>query len=118
MSNYFDAEGFYASLDAHRSSLGITWKKLAEKAGVSASTLTRMGQGKRPDVDTLAALAAWSGIDAKKFYKSAQPIRERADTLAEITTLLRADTTLGKDGSAMMERMIKSLYSEMRERRE
>ena len=68
MSNLkFDAEGFYAALDGHRQSKGLTWKKVADQAKISASTLTRMGQGKRPDVDTLAGLASWSGIDAKMF---------------------------------------------------
>lgn len=117
MSNFFDAEGFYAALDAHRASLGITWKKLAEKASVSPSTLTRMGQGKRPDVDTLAALASWSGIDAKSFYLRKGETRSQPETLAEITTLLRADRELTEEGAIMMERMVTSLYEEMRKRR-
>lgn len=117
MSNFFNAEGFYSSLDAHRKALGITWKKLADKSGVSASTLTRMGQGKRPDVDSLAALASWSGIDVKKFYTTDREIRERPETIAEITALLRADQELGEEGSVMMEKMINSLYEEMRKRR-
>lgn len=116
MSN-FDAEGFYAALDGHRVSLGITWKNVAEKTGVSPSTLTRMGQGKRPDVDSLAALASWSGIDVKSFYKLPNEYREKPETLAEITALLRADRELGKEGAATMERMVKSLYDELRKRR-
>jgi len=118
MSNFFDAEGFYAALDAHRQSLGITWKKLAIGAGVSPSTVTRMGQGKRPDVDSLAALASWSGIDVRAFFVREGGSREKPETLADITALLRADRELGKEGAAMMERMITSLYEEMRKRRE
>lgn len=118
MSNFFDAEGFYAALDGHRESLGITWKKLAEGSGVSPSTLTRMGQGKRPDVDSLAALASWSGIDVKAFYRRPSGSREKPETIAQITALLRADRELGKEGSAMMEQMITSLYNGMRKRRE
>jgi len=116
MSNFFDAEGFYAALDAHRASLGITWKKLADKASVSPSTLTRMGQGKRPDVDTLAALASWSGIDVQKFYLRERNNTPQPETLAEVTALLRADRELGGEGAAMMERMINSLYDEIRKR--
>lgn len=118
MSNFFDSEGFYAALDAHREALRITWKKLAEQSGVSPSTLTRMGQGKRPDVDSLAALASWSGIDVKSFYLRESGSRQKSETLAEITTLLRADRQLGKEGSAVMERMIKAVYEDMRKRRE
>ena len=118
MSNFFDAEGFFAALDAHRNSLNMTWKKVAEQSGVSPSTLTRMGQGKRPDVDSLAALASWSGIDVKTFYVRQGEAREKPETLAEITALLRADRQLNGDASAMMERMIKSLYEEVRHRRD
>ena len=118
MSNFFDAEGFYAALDSHRESLGITWKVLAQKTGVSPSTLTRMGQGKRPDVDTLASLASWSGIDVKIFYLRECDLRGKPETMAEITSLLRADRDLGKEGAVMMERMINSLYQELKKRRE
>jgi predicted transcriptional regulator len=52
----FDAESFYAALDSQRQSQRLTWKEVAAKSEVSASTLTRMAQGKRPDVDSLTAL--------------------------------------------------------------
>ena len=51
----FDADGFYAALDAERRSRRYTWKRVADESRVSASTLTRMAQGRRPDVDSLAA---------------------------------------------------------------
>lgn len=118
MSNYFDAEGFYAALDAHRRDKNIPWKKVAAKSGVSASTLTRMGQGKRPDVDSLAALASWSGLDTRNFYRDTISAPVKSSTLAEITTLLRADRNLGGNDASIMERMIGSLYEDMRKRRE
>ena len=58
----FDAEGFFDALDEVRDSKGLTWKEVADESEVSASTLTRMAQGKRPDVDSLAALLKWSGL--------------------------------------------------------
>lgn len=116
MSN-FDAEGFYAALDAYRRSKDFTWKKVAEKTNVSASTLTRMGQGKRPDVDSLAALASWSGIDVAKFYTTPSRTLAESSTVAEITALLRADKNLESNDAKMMERMLISLYEDMRRRR-
>ena len=117
MSNFFDAEGFYAALDAIRRDREVSWKKVAEKAEVSASTLTRMGQGKRPDVDSLAALASWSGLDVSQFYRSTTTSSARKDTLAEITTLLRADRNIKGEDAQTMELMIKTLYQDMRKRR-
>ena len=117
MSNFFDAEGFYAALDAIRRDREISWKKVAEKAKISASTLTRMGQGKRPDVDSLAALASWSGLEVSQFYRDTGTPRAQKDTLAEITTLLRADRHIGGEDAQTMELMIKTLYEDMRKRR-
>ena len=117
MSNdRFDAQGFYAALDSHRRSKDITWKKVAAEARVSASTLTRMGQGKRPDVDTLAGLASWSGIDVKKFYNVPEGINSSPEPLSEISALLRADKNLGGESAIALENMLKSAYEHMRKK--
>ena len=113
MSN-FDIEGFYAALDAHRASKKKTWKQVANETGVTASTLTRMGQGKRPDVDGLAALASWSGIDVSNFYTSEVLAKKKPETLAEITALLRADRNLNKESAVALETMLKTAYEHMR----
>ena len=59
----FDGNAFYAALDGERQARQCTWRRVAQESGVSASTLTRIAQGKHPDVDSLAALSAWSGLD-------------------------------------------------------
>jgi transcriptional regulator with XRE-family HTH domain len=56
----FDAQGFHRALDAVRAARRLNWKLVAEESGVSASTLTRLAQGRRPDVDSLAALVGWA----------------------------------------------------------
>lgn len=114
MSNLrFDAEGFYSALDSERQTRKITWKQVASEAGVAASTLTRMGQGKRPDVDGLAALASWSGLDVSQFYRPNIETRS-AEPLAEITALLRADRNLSNESAVALETMLKSAYEHMR----
>ncbi|MBL4751507.1 MAG: helix-turn-helix transcriptional regulator [Amylibacter sp.] len=115
---YFDAEGFYSALDAHRLSKGINWKKVAGESGVSASTLTRMGQGKSPDLNSLAALASWSGINVTNFYRDDLKNMAKPEPLAEIASLLRADRNLSSEGASALESMIKSAYEHMRERRD
>lgn len=118
-NNRFDCEAFYAALDSVRLAREITWKKLASEAGVAASTLTRMGQGKRPDVDGLAALASWSGLDVSKFYRSSQDTGSKStvEPLGEITALLRADRNLSGESAKALEQMIKSAYEHMRKNR-
>lgn len=67
---YFNVRGFYLALDQLRKDNKITWKDVATGTGVSASTFTRLGQGKNPDVDSLASLIDWGGFDANVFLKS------------------------------------------------
>jgi transcriptional regulator with XRE-family HTH domain len=47
-TTHFDVEAFFAALDAHRQAKKLTWKQVAPETGVSASTLTRIAQGKKP----------------------------------------------------------------------
>ena len=114
MNSPFDAEGFYAALDAHRQSLKKTWKQVAADTGIAASTLTRMGQGKRPDVDGLAALASWSNLDVRDFYRNKSDKEEGPEPIAKITTILRADRRLSKEGVNALEAMLTTAYKQMR----
>jgi transcriptional regulator with XRE-family HTH domain len=110
----FDAEGFYDALDAERQSRGITWKEIARESGVSASTLTRMGQGRRPDVDSLAALSAWANLDADRFIRGRR--KKEAKPLAMISTYLRSDPNLSPDSARLLESIVKTTYEKLRDR--
>src|SRR3954447_16710243 len=105
----FDNAAFFAALDAIRESRGITWKKLADEARVSASTLTRMGQGRRPDVDSFAALVSWSGLDPDDFIvrEADEPAKE---PLAQISVLLRRDKNLSKEASIALDELVRATY--------
>lgn len=110
----FDGPGFFAALDAERQARNITWKKVAEQAAVPASSLTRMSQGRRPDVDTLAALCAWSGLKTDNFTIREGSNRNTPSPLAQITSLLRADPNLSQEGVSALEAIIKTAYQQMR----
>jgi transcriptional regulator with XRE-family HTH domain len=110
----FDGEGFYAALDSQRQARKITWKTVAKESGVSASTLTRIAQGRRPDVDSMAALLDWSGLKADDFIRRSDNDRD-SEPLAQITVLLRADKHLSPQGVSAMEALIKTAYEKLRE---
>src|SRR2546423_8710700 len=101
----FDAEAFYEALDGQRQSKKLAWRQVAAAAGVSASTLTRMAQGKRPDVDSLAALCSWSGLRADDYVRSESKER-KPEPLAMISTLLRADRNLTRQSATMLDDQI------------
>jgi transcriptional regulator with XRE-family HTH domain len=111
----FDAEAFYAALDSQRQARRLTWKKVADEAGVSASTLTRMAQGRRPDVDSMAALLAWSGLQTDSFIKSDEVPHREAEPLTQITTSLRADPHLTSEAVIALETLIKATYERLRQ---
>lgn len=110
---WFDSEGFYESLDAVRQAKRLNWKQVAADAGVSASTLTRMAQGRRPDVDGLAALAAWSGLSPDDFVRSDHS-RPDPEPLAMISTYLRSDKNLSPEAATALDQVIKATYERLR----
>ena len=111
MSDKFDIGGFHAALNAQRVSKGLNWKEVSQESGVSASTLTRMSQGRRPDVDGLALLLAWSGLDASNFI----PRANSPEPLAQITAHLRADRKLKPESAEALEAIIKAAYSRFKD---
>ena len=108
----FDVESFYSALDSQRLAQGLTWKEVSEQSGVSQPTLSRLSQGKRPDVDRLALLLAWSGLDAAKFLPSASS----AEPLAQISANLRADRNLTPANAAALEEIIRVAYQQFRKK--
>jgi len=129
----FDGGAFYRALDATRDSRGLNWKQVAEVTGVNASTLTRMkqvaeattdasdppqadaGQKRRGlDLDSLASLCAWSGLDPDEFIR-VEGIEMTADAepLAKITALLHTDPRLDQKGVSLMESVLRTTYDQV-----
>ena len=109
----FDGDAFYAALDGERQARQCTWRRVAEESGVSASTLTRISQGKRPDVDSLAALSAWSGLEVDRFVRGGPPKNE-PEPLAVISSCLRSDPRLNEEAATALDQMVKAAYKSMR----
>lgn len=107
----FDAEGFFAALEDQRKSRDLTWKQIAKEAEVSASTLTRMAQGRRPDVDSLAALLKWSGLSADDYIVDGDDTEQRAlSPVASIAAQFRRDRKLPPEGKKAIEATLKAMY--------
>lgn len=109
----FDEVSFFAALDSVRLARSLTWKAVATEAGVSPSTLTRLAQGKRPDVDSLAALVDWAGLKADDFVIRIHG-KQKAEPLAMISTYLRADRSLSPEAAAAIDTVVKAAYEALR----
>jgi transcriptional regulator with XRE-family HTH domain len=82
-------EALVAALDSERRAKDISWRQIATEAGVSPSTLTRMQQGKSPDVNTFSALTTWLNTPAERFYMESGAEAVQNDPMAVVSTLLR-----------------------------
>lgn len=58
---HLDVEALFTAVDRQRRARRIRFRDVADEAGISASTLTRLGYGRRPDVDGLVRLLLWLG---------------------------------------------------------
>ncbi len=87
----------------------MLWKDVAKAAHVSPSTLTRLAQGKRPDVDSLAALVDWASLRADDFVRRVHGEPE-PDPVAAISTYLRADRSLTPEAAEAIAKVVKATY--------
>lgn len=110
----FDVAALHAALDAERIARRLTWKDVSGESGVSASTLTRLSQGRRPDVDSLAALTQWLGLPADRFMGQRKVAFGAASPLTQISSILREDPNLNEDAAAALDELIKATYARLR----
>lgn len=106
-----DVAALYVTLDSERQQRGLSWRQVAHEAGVGPSTLSRMGQGNRPDVDSFVALVQWLGMPAEHFMRSSAD--DAADHQATgpaqaVASLLRADKNLDPDSAAAIDDILQA----------
>lgn len=111
MRKHFDFNAFYTALDAQREAKNMSWRDVANETGVNASTLTRLGQGKSPDVENFLALIDWLGIDAKTFWDMKE--QGKPETLAIISTALRNDPYLDDKGATLIDELVRNAYKNL-----
>lgn len=110
----FDATGFYAALVRSVNARSTTWKDVSKETGVSQTTLTRMGQGRRPDAASLAALSAWAGINPANYVSRQFSRPESTQTLEQVALLFRQDAQLSDDARLKLESIVESAYNALK----
>jgi transcriptional regulator with XRE-family HTH domain len=109
----FDGDAYYRALETVVETRSKNWKDVANETGVSASTLTRMAQGKRPDAASLAALSAWADLNPSDFVRAAY-VKDSGDAIGRISTLLRTDPNLDAEAADTIDRIVRAAYQQMR----
>jgi transcriptional regulator with XRE-family HTH domain len=103
-----DVPTLYAALDSARRSKDLSWRQLAAEINLSPSTMTRLANGHRPDVDAFAAMVRWLRMPAEKFITDGESVtdEEEPELLAEVTALLRARNDMVPEDVKHLEEVI------------
>lgn len=109
MGTSIDMTAFIARLKAHRGDLGL--REAAQQIGiVSASTLSRIENGKIPDMDVYLRLCDWMGVEPQIFFTYDHDDKVDTDTPEAIEALLRADKDLDETTAEAIAKMVESAY--------
>ena len=102
-----DVAALHAALDKERQARRLSWRALAKEVGISPSTLSRMANGQRPDVDAFAALTSWLGTPPETYLVSEVLSPEtEPDLMTELAPLLRARGDLRPEDVTYLEDLI------------
>jgi len=109
--NQIDLEALVAAIDAQRQAKGFSWRQVAIEADVSPSTLTRMQQGKLPDVNTFGALVQWLHIPAERFMVRGSTAKQTsADPMAIASTLLRGKREVSPKAAKAIQELVQAAF--------
>jgi len=114
MSNTINTQKLSEMVKSKRNNKGLR-EAATEIGGISASTLSRIEQGKLPDVETFLKLCDWLEVSAENFTKS----QTKTDLKSEkqIIAHLRADKNLKPETATSLIRMIELAYKVDRKNR-
>ena len=82
-----------------------------EIGGVSAATLSRIEQGKIPDVETFIKICKWLNTSTDTFIAGTSNKSKPVSNKQQVVAHLRADRELSKDTVQMLIKMIDMAYS-------
>ena len=109
MQSTLNTELLAGMLKGKRANKGL--RTIADEIGsVSAATLSRIEQGKLPDVDTFIRICNWLEVSSDTFVVSENKNKE-VSTKDFVVAHLRAERELSKDTVNMLIKMIDLAYS-------
>ncbi len=107
-----DVVALHAALDAARESRDLSWRQVAREIEVSPSTMSRLANGLKPDVNAFAAMVRWLNLPAERFMVDSnegnRTPHDQPDLVAELAPLLRARKDLTKEDVEHLEQIIGS----------
>ena len=109
MQSTLNNELLAGMLKSKRADKGL--RAIAEEIGdISAATLSRIEQGKIPDVDTFIRICDWLNVPTDTFIVNGAK-KNTVSTKEQVVAHLRAERELSKDTVNMLIKMIDLAYS-------
>lgn len=105
-----------ALLSQRRAELGLGLRDASRQAGVPVATMSRVEQGRTPDLATFRRLVEWLGVPPERFFK---PTERTENTPDAISTHLKTDPALSPEAADKIAGIVRDLYESyaVRERR-
>lgn len=112
MGSYLDTERLANLVRNKRGSRGLR-ETAKEISNVSPSTISRVENGKTPDMETFLALCDWLEIPAAELIKNTEEEEATLDTPETITIQLRADKNLDPAIANALASLVKAAYKDL-----
>lgn len=101
---------FAQTIKGKRANNGL--RAAAKDIGISFTTLSRIEQGKVPDVDTFVRICKWLNTSTDTFIIGTSKKTKEISNKEQIVAHLRADKELNKDTINMLIKMIDLAYNQ------
>jgi len=114
MQTKVDLGALYNALDSKRRGEGLSWRELGRLLEISPSVFTRLAQGSRPELESYLTMVGWLGASAEDFVAGEKPSQDEAqETVAAISSYLRADRSLKPESAEAIESIVRTAYQQM-----
>jgi transcriptional regulator with XRE-family HTH domain len=111
MSNYLDMKKLANLVRNKRLTRGLR-ETSKEIGNVSPSTISRVENGKVPDIENFLALCDWLEVPAAELIKNTQDKKE-INIPEQISFILRADSNLNPAIASALASLIKAAYKDL-----
>jgi transcriptional regulator with XRE-family HTH domain len=98
-------------LAQRRSEQNLSLREVSQHSGIPVATLSRIEQGRTPDLATFRRLVEWLGIPAEQFFSATARSVSTPDQIAEH---LRLDPTLSPEHAEKIVDLVKAMYDSLR----
>lgn len=94
-------------LSQRRSELGLSLREASAQCGVPLATLSRVEQGRTPDLANFRRIVEWLGLPPERFLQATTRVVSTPDVISEH---LRLDPTLSPEDAEKIAVLVRTMY--------